>query len=197
MLDWILIIIAGYVYIRNQHESANENTWCWGLCSLCGFCVCGWFRLALACPHKPCHHWVVESAEHSVAVQPLVIWDLHDQVKVQYMETICFKPTLLDLTPLTSSKWESALVLVHRLTPVRQSGRLLLPLMNLIHIWRRHTGMWKISISLFVNGRSLQSQSSKQIQLQIGKKKTFPLHLPPVWSVRGLIWWQNTFCCNG
>lgn len=26
MLEWILIIIAGCVYIRNKHESANENT---------------------------------------------------------------------------------------------------------------------------------------------------------------------------
>lgn len=156
------------------------------------------FRLALACPHGASCLWVVESLEHSLVVQSLVIWELHVQVKVQYMETICFKPTLLALTYLTSSKWESALVLVHRLTPVRQSGRLLLPLMNLIHIWRRHTGMWKISISLLVNGRSLQSQSSKQIQLQIGKKKTFPFHLPPVWPMRSLkTWWQNTFLCNG
>lgn len=126
------------------------------------------------------------------------IWELHAQVKVQYMETTCLKPTLLALTHLTSLKWECALVLVHRSTPVRQSGRSPFPLMNLIRIWRRHTGMWKISISLLVNGKSLQSPSSKQIQQQIGKKKTFPLHSPSVWSVRGLItWWQNTFWCNG
>lgn len=102
------------------------------------------------------------------------IWELHAQGKGQYMETICLKPTLSALAHLTSSKWKSALVLVHRSTPVRQSGRLLFPLMNLIHIWRRHTGMWKISISLLVIGKSLQSQSSKQIQWQTGKKKNIP-----------------------
>lgn len=163
--------------------------------SMCAVCL-GWLWPALM--DLPTYELWRVSSIHWWCSLWWCIWKLHVQVKVQYMETICFKPTLLPLTYLTSSKWESALVLVHRSPPVRQSGRLLLPLMNLIHIWRRHTGMWKISISLLVNGRSLQSRSSKQMQLQIGKKKTFPVHLPPVWSVRGLItWWQNTFWCNG
>lgn len=125
-------------------------------------------------------------------------WKLQIQVKVWYLEAICFKSTLLALTHLTSSKWASTLVLEHRSTPARQTGRLLLPLMKLIRIWRRHTGVWKISISLLVNGRGLQSHSSKQIQLQIWKRKTFPVHVPPVWSMKGLItWWQNICLGNG
>lgn len=154
--------------------------------TMSSMCVAGFSELLPALVDFPTYElWRVLSIHWWCSLWGSV-WEVHAQVQVQYTETIFLKPTLLALIHLTSSKWESALVLVHR-SPVRQSGRLLLPLMNLIHIWRRHTGMWKISIFLLVNGRSLQSQSSKQIQLQIGKKKTFALHLPPVWSIRGLI----------